>query len=235
MRVKVKKSLTIKQMSVVAVVTLVTVALFITLQLSHLIQQRKDDYTNQLFNSSVQVRKPLADALLGSNLNEIKSILITLRASGILGRAIVMTPDNIQVISLDFATYRPIPAAAKMIFGIPVEIRVPLYAYGVAHVAKPPQGYLILQVDDNRIYRFAMNTLALMVTSYLLLALVLVIAISWCINRLMVRPLRNMACELNSAEPADMLSCSPYHEDDEIGLLVKGYQNQLNKHKSGPS
>ncbi|MCP5821271.1 HAMP domain-containing protein, partial [Klebsiella pneumoniae] len=65
MRVKVRKSLTIKQMSVVAAVTLVTIALFMTLLLSHLIQQRKDDYINQLYNSSVQVRKPLADALLG--------------------------------------------------------------------------------------------------------------------------------------------------------------------------
>ena len=100
MRVKVRKSLTIKQMSVVAAVTLVTIALFMTLLLSHLIQQRKDDYINQLYNSSVQVRKPLADALLGSDLNAIKSTLITLRASGILGRAIVMTPENVQVISL---------------------------------------------------------------------------------------------------------------------------------------
>ncbi|HGY3148680.1 TPA: HAMP domain-containing protein [Morganella morganii] len=231
MRVKVRKSLTIKQMSVVAAVTLVTIALFMTLLLSHLIQQRKDDYINQLYNSSVQVRKPLADALLGSDLNAIKSTLMTLRASGILGRAIVMTPENVQVISLDFATHRPIPGTAKMIFGIPVEIKVPLYAYGVAHTGKPPQGYLILQVDDNRIYRFAMNIVALMVTSYLLLALVLVIAISWCINRLIVRPLRKMARELNSDETAEQLSCSAYHADDELGLLAKGYRNQLNKHK----
>ncbi len=123
MRVKVRKSLTIKQMSVVAAVTLVTIALFMTLLLSHLIQQRKDDYINQLYNSSVQVRKPLADALLGSDLNAIKSTLITLRASGILGRAIVMTPENVQVISLDFATHRPIPGTAKMIFGIRLRLR----------------------------------------------------------------------------------------------------------------
>jgi peptidoglycan/LPS O-acetylase OafA/YrhL len=45
-------------------------------------------------------------------------------------------------------------------------------------------------------YKFVMSALATLVTAYLLV-LILTVAITWCINRLMVRPLRKIARELN--------------------------------------
>lgn len=231
MKHKVKKSLTIKQMAAVTTVTLVAMAIFITLQLYHLIQQRKDDYINQLYNTSVQVQKPLTEALLRSDLADAKQQLMALRANGILGRAIVLSTEKVQVINLDFATHRPIPALAQSLLGIPVQIDVPLYAYGVSQLNSPPLGYLVLQVDANRVYRFGLNVFALMLTSYLLLALVLVIAISWCINRIIVHPLRNISQVLNANDTVELLNCPDNHSDDEIGSLVKGYNHQINKNK----
>jgi peptidoglycan/LPS O-acetylase OafA/YrhL len=41
-----------------------------------------------------------------------------------------------------------------------------------------------------------MSVLSTLVTAYFLLVLVLTVAITWCINRLIVRPLRKLAREL---------------------------------------
>ncbi|WP_340616361.1 HAMP domain-containing protein [Xenorhabdus entomophaga] len=231
MKLRVKRSLTIKQMAAVTGVTLVTIAIFITIQLSHLLQQRKDDYISQLNNAAVHIQTPLAEALLSSDLNKAKALLIGLKTSGILGRADVVLPNNVRVMSLDFATHRPIPELAKQVFGIPVEVNIPLYVYGVSPKTAEPQGHLILQVDSNRVYRFALNTLALMLTTYLLLALILTVAISWCVNRIIIHPLRYIARELNEEQPPEPMSCPKSHQDDELGLLVKGYNRQVNKQK----
>ncbi|WP_237385838.1 HAMP domain-containing protein [Xenorhabdus sp. Sc-CR9] len=232
MKLRVKRSLTIKQMAAVTGVTLVTIAIFITIQLSHLLQQRKDDYISQLQNAAVQIQTPLTEALRSSDLNKAKSLLIGLKTSGILGRADIVLPDNIRVMSLDFATHRPIPEMANYFFGIPVEVNIPLYVYGVSPKTIESQGHLILQVDSNRVYRFALNTLALMLTTYLLLALILAVSISWCINRIIIHPLRDIARELNEEEPSPVpMSCPKGHQDDELGLLVKGYNRQANKQK----
>ncbi|MDC9590559.1 HAMP domain-containing protein [Xenorhabdus sp. XENO-10] len=229
MKSRVKRSLTIKQMAAVTGVTLVTVAIFITIQLFHLLQQYKDDYTNQLNNAATQIKAPLAEALLSSDLNKAKTLLLGLKTSGILGRADVLLPDNVPVMSLDFATHRPIPELAKKVFGIPVEVNIPLYIYSASPKAAKPQGQLILQVDSNRVYRFAMNTLAFMLTTYLLLALILTVSISWCVNRIIIRPLRNIARELNEEQPPVPMFCPKIHQDDELGLLLKGYNRQVNK------
>lgn len=106
MKPHLKHSLTIKQMAAVAGVTLVTIAIFISIQLIYLIDQRREDYQNQLFNAGVSIQQPLADALLRSDLNDAKKQIIGLKATGILGKAIVMQPENIQVMSLDFAPKR---------------------------------------------------------------------------------------------------------------------------------
>ncbi|MDR0218107.1 MAG: HAMP domain-containing protein [Enterobacteriaceae bacterium] len=231
MKLRVKRSLTIKQMAAVTAVTLVTIAIFITIQLSHLLQQRKDDYINQLNNAAAQIQTPLAEALLRSDLNEAKTLLIGLKTSGILGRAELVSQDNSRIMSLDFATYRPISEAAKQLFGIPVEVHIPLHVYGIPPKDVSSLGDLILQVDSNRVYRFALNTLALMLTTYLLLALILTISISWCVNRIIVHPLRDVARELNEEHPPALISCPKNHQDDELGLLVKGYNRQINGQK----
>ncbi|KMW72612.1 membrane protein [Photorhabdus luminescens subsp. luminescens] len=231
MKLRVKRSLTIKQMAAVTGVTLVTIAIFITIQLCHFIQQRKDDYISQLNNAAVQVQAPLTEALLNSDLSKAKELLIGLRTVGILGRADVVLPEDIRVIRLSFATHRPIPELAKRVFGIPVEVSIPLHVYGSVSTDAKPLGHLILQVDSNRVYRFAINTLALMLTTYLLLALILTVSISWCINRIIVHPLRDIARDLNNDQPSEPMACPKYHQDDELGLLIRGYNRQFNKHK----
>ncbi|AOM41960.1 HAMP domain-containing protein [Xenorhabdus hominickii] len=232
MKLRVKRSLTIKQMAAVTGVTLVTIAIFITIQLSHLLQQRKDDYISQLNNAAVQIQTPLAEALLSSDLNKAKALLIGLKTSGILGRADVVLPDNGRIMSLNFATHRPIPELAERFFGIPVEVHIPLYVYGASPRSSESQGTLILQVDSNRVYRFALSTLALMLTTYLLLALILTVSISWCVNRIIIHPLRNIALKLNEEHPPEPMPCPKSHQDDELGLLVKGYNRQSNKQKT---
>ncbi|PHM36240.1 conserved hypothetical protein [Xenorhabdus innexi] len=232
MKSRVKRSLTIKQMAAVTGVTLVTLAIFITIQLSHLLQQRKDDYINQLHNAAAQIQTPLTEALLRSDLNTAKTLLIGLKTSGILGRAELISRDNSRIMSLDFATHRPIPELAKRVFGIPVEVNIPLHIYGISTQDLAAQGHLILQVDSNRVYRFALNTLALMLTTYLLLALIITVSVSWCINRIIIHPLRDIAKELNEEHPPVPMPSPKGHQDDELGLLVKGYNRQMNKQKS---
>lgn len=76
-------------------------------------------------------------------------------------------------------------------------------------------------------YKFVMSTLSTLVTIYLLLSLILTVAISWCINRLILHPLRNIARELNAIPAQELvghqLALPRLHQDDEIGMLVRSY------------
>ena len=231
MNTRVQRSLTFKSMVVFFVITLLFLALFLSIQFTYLLEQRKQDYLNQLSNAVVQVQKPLTDSLLSSDLNEAKRLLVSLKTSGIMGKAIV-TVDNATVMNLSFATPKPIPEWSLPLIGIPVEMTVPLYAYGTVAPQAKPQGYLTLQVDSNRVYRFALNTFALLTTTYLLLALIISIAMTWCVSRMIVRPLRKMAGELQANQYVDHLEVSQYHQDDEIGLLAKGYNRQIKRQNS---
>ncbi|SQB40402.1 putative phosphodiesterase [Citrobacter koseri] len=53
-------------------------------------------------------------------------------------------------------------------------------------------------------YKFVMSTLSTLVTIYLLLSLMLTVAITWCMNRLIVHPLRKIARELNDIPPQEL-------------------------------
>ncbi len=90
-----------------------------------------------------------------------------------------------------------------------------------------PIAYLVLQADSRQTYKFVMSVLSTLVTAYFLLVLILTVAITWCINRLIVRPLRKLARELNDVAPQDrlrhQLTLPRLHHDDEIGLLVRSY------------
>ncbi len=62
-------------------------------------------------------------------------------------------------------------------------------------------------------------------------------AISWCISRLILHPLRNIAHELNAIPPQEVvghqLVLPRLHQDDEIGMLVRSYnlnQQLLQRH-----
>lgn len=85
----------------------------------------------------------------------------------------------------------------------------------------------MLQADSWQTYKFVMSVLSTLVTAYFLLVLILTVAITWCINRLIVRPLRKLARELNDVAPQDrlghQLTLPRLHHDDEIGLLVRSY------------
>lgn len=224
---RVSRSLTIKQMAMVSVVALITICIFVVIQLFHFVDQRKEDYVQQLENLAHSVREPLSEAMLNMDAVRAQKILDSLVPIGILSRADVMLPNELQALKGRFTQERAVPEAVMKIFDLPVQVSMPLY--GIEHniAARQPSSYLVLQADSFRIYQFILSTLSTMVSTYLLLALILTVAISWCMNRLLVYPLRALAQELRSM-PLDtpnfhQLTPPPSHGDDELGLLVHNY------------
>ncbi|MDA5536750.1 biofilm formation regulator HmsP [Yersinia mollaretii] len=224
---RVRRSLTIKQMAAVAVVALVTICIFIVLQLFHFVQQRKDDYAKQLESIAYSVRQPLSEAILSVDVPQAKKILNNLLPIGILSRAEVILPNQIQVLHANFPTERPVPRWAKRIFSLPVEITLPLYALERVSANPQPLAHLVLRADSYRMYQFILSALSAMLSTYLLLALVLSVSIAWCINRLIIHPLRAMAKELENIGQQGVLhhqlTLPAHHQDDELGILVRNY------------
>jgi len=224
---RVRRSLTIKQMAAVSSVAVITICIFIVIQLFHFVQQRRDDYAQQLESIAHSVRLPLSQAVLEVDLNETQDILNTLRPVGILSRAEVVLPNEITALSTHFPAGRPVPEWVVRMFNLPVTISVPLYSAAASPTAPKPLAYLELQADSYRMYQFIVSALSTMLTTYLLLALILSISVSWCINRLMIKPLRAIARELEALSESDIvhhqLSLPARHEDDEFGMLVRSY------------
>ena len=223
---RVSRSLTIKQMATVSAVALVTISIFIVIQLFHFVQQRRVDYAQQMENVAHTVRQPLSEAVLKADIPQAERILNTLKPAGILSRADVVLPNAFQALHADFAPEKPVPRFVARLFELPVQITLPLYS--VEHRGLPkPIAYLVLQADSSRVYQFLLSTLSTMITTYLLLALILSVAISWCINRLIVHPLRNISRELQELPPPAILThklALPHnHRDDEIGMLIRSY------------
>lgn len=234
---RVRRSLTIKQMAAVSSVTLVMLCIFTIIQLFHFVQQRREDYAQQLENIAHSVRKPLAEAVLNVDIPESKRLLNSLLSVGILARADVVLPNELKALHADFPPERPVPATIARVFNLPVKISVPLYALERVSTNPHPLAYLVLQADSYRIYKFILSLLSTMLATYLLLTLILTVSISWCMNRLLVHPLRDIARELESLRPTDVLghhlSLSPLHSDDELGMLVRNYnRNQLSVEKT---
>ena len=233
---RVRRSLTIKQMAAVSSVAAITICFFIVIQLFHFVQQRRDDYAQQLENIAHSVREPLSQAVLDVDLNETQDILNTLQPVGILSRAKVVMPNQIAALHTNFPAGRPVPPWISRGFNLPVTISVPLYSAAASPKDPKPRAYLVLQADSYRMYQFIVSALSTMLTTYLLLALILTISLSWVINRLIVKPLRTIARELESLPESDVpfhqLTMPLLHEDDEIGMLVRSYnrnQQQLQK------
>ncbi|CAI1838024.1 TPA: biofilm formation regulator HmsP [Serratia fonticola] len=224
---RVRRSLTIKQMAAVSGVALVTICIFIVIQLFHFVQQRRDDYAQQLENVAQAVRQPLAEAVLRMDVPETKRVLNSLQPVGILTRADIVLPNEFQALHANFPPERPVPALVARIFELPVQISVPLYSLERVPANPQPLAYLVLQADSYRMYQFILSTLSTMLSTYLLLALILSIAVSWCMNRLLVYPLRAMARELENVPQEDLpyhqLMLPAQHQDDELGLLVRNY------------
>lgn len=114
----------------------------------------------------------------------------------------------------------------RPLFKLPIRISVPLYSPPQTQYSTP-LAHLVLQADSYRMFQFIVSTFSIMLATYLLLALILSIAITWCINRLMVYPLRAIITELKNL-PAQriahhQLTLPAWHQDDEIGALVRCY------------
>jgi len=223
---RVSRSLTIKQMAMVAGVTMVFAFVFCAILLFHFVQQNRFTTATQLESVARAVREPLSAAILKGDIPEAETILGRIQPAGIVSRADVVLPNQFQALRMRFIEERPVPVMITRLFELPVQISLPIYS--LERPANPqPLAYLVLQSDSYRTYKFVMSALATLVTAYLLLVLMLTVAITWCINRLIVRPLRALARELNDL-PADervghQLPLPRLHHDDEIGMLVRSY------------
>lgn len=214
-------------MAIVSGVSLVTICFFVAIQLFHFVEQRRADDAQQLENIARSVARPLAQSVLEVNFQETQHLLNTLRPVGILSRANVMLPNQMPALSTQFPQGRPVPEWIMNSFNLPVKVTVPLYSPASNLNTAKPLAYLQLQADSYRMYHFFVSTLSTLLTTYLLLALILSIVISWCINRLIIHPLRSIARELAALPENEVhyhqLKRRPRHSDDEFGLLIRSY------------
>ncbi len=188
----------------VAAVVLVFVFIFCTVLLFHLVQQNRYNTATQLESIARSVREPLSSAILKGDIPEAEAILASIKPAGVVSRADVVLPNQFQALRKSFIPERPVPVMVTRLFELPVQIS--LGVYSLERPANPqPIAYLVLQADSFRMYKFVMSTLSTLVTIYLLLSLILTVAISWCINRLILHPLRNIARELNAIPPRSLL------------------------------
>ncbi|MCU3487103.1 biofilm formation regulator HmsP [Enterobacter hormaechei subsp. steigerwaltii] len=223
---RVSRSLTIKQMAMVSAVTMLFVFIFCIILLFHSVQQNRYNTASQLESIARSVREPLSASILKGDIPEAESILKRIQPAGIVSRADVVLPNQFQALRMSFIPERPVPMMVMRLFELPVQISLPLYS--LERPANPqPLAYLVLQADSYRMYKFVMSWVATLVTTYLLLTLMLSVALTWCINRLIVHPLRRIARELNDLSPQEhmghQLPLPRLHHDDEIGMLVRSY------------
>ncbi|MFY4330738.1 biofilm formation regulator HmsP [Enterobacter hormaechei] len=223
---RVSRSLTIKQMAMVSAVTMLFVFIFCVILLFHSVQQNRYNTASQLESIARSVREPLSASILKGDIPEAESILKRIQPAGIVSRADVVLPNQFQALRMSFIPERPVPMMVMRLFELPVQISLPLYS--LERPANPqPLAYLVLQADSYRMYKFVMSWVATLVTTHLLLTLMLSVALTWCINRLIVHPLRRIARELNDLSPQEhmghQLPLPRLHHDDEIGMLVRSY------------
>lgn len=223
---RVSRSLTIKQMAMVAAIAAVFVFLFCSILLFHFVQQNCYNTATQLESIARSVREPLSAAILKADIPEAETILSRIQPAGIVSRADVVLPNQFQALRMRFIPERPVPVTITRMFELPVQISLPIYS--LERPSNPqPLAYLVLQADSWRTYKFVMSTLSTLVTAYLLLVLIVTVAIAWSISRLIVRPLRDIARMLNDVSPqmlvGHQLPLPRLHHDDEIGMLVRSY------------
>ncbi len=223
---RLRRSLTIKQMTAVSAVAVVTLSLFIVIQLFHFVQQRREDYARQLESIAFSVREPLAEAVLRGDVVRVEAILDNLLPVAFLSRADVMLPGYLQTLHARFPSERPVPAWLARVFKLPIRIAVPLYALPQAPTSAP-LATLVLQADSYRMFQFIVSTFSMLLATYFLLALILSVAVTWRINRLMIHPLRAVITELQAVPTEQLLQhrLTPpkHHQDDELGALVRSY------------
>lgn len=223
---RVSRSLTIKQMAMVTAVTMVFVFVFCVILLFHAIQQNRYNTATQLESIARSIREPLSAAILKGDIPQAESIIKSIKPAGVVSQADVVLPNQFQALRMSFIPERPVPVMMKRLFEMPVQISLPVYS--LQRPANPqPLAYLVLKSDSWRMYKFVISWISTLVTTYLLLTLMLTVALTWCINRLIVHPLRRIARELDSLSPQQQvghqLALQRLHHDDEIGMLVRSY------------
>ncbi len=235
---RVSRSLTIKQMAMVTAVTMVFVFVFCVILLFHAIQQNRYNTASQLESIARSIREPLSAAILKGDIPQAESIIKSIRPAGVVSQADVVLPNQFQALRMNFIPERPVPVMVKRLFELPVQISLPVYS--LQRPANPqPLAYLVLQSDSLRMYKFVISWVSTLVTTYLLLTLMLTVALTWCINRLIVHPLRRIARELDTLSPQQQighqLPVPRLHHDDEIGMLVRSYnlnqQRMMRQHE----
>lgn len=223
---RVRRSLTIKQMAMVSTVAIVFIFVFIVIQLFYFVQQNRNDTMTRMENMAHSVRVPLAQAVLKADIPQAEEVLNTLQPAGIISRIDVVLPNQFQALGVSFTPQVQIPRLVTRLFELPVQVSLPLYSLGQPGNSQP-LAYLVLQADSSHLYRFILSTLSILLTTYLLLALILTVSISWAINRLVIHPIRKIAYDLDGLSPQDVsahqLPVSSLHQDDEIGMLVRSY------------
>lgn len=168
---RVSRSLTIKQMAMVAAVVMVFVFVFCTVLLFHLVQQNRYNTATQLESIARSVREPLSSAILKADLPGAETILESIKPAGVVSRADVVLPNQFQALRKRFIPERPVPVMVTRLFELPVQISLPVYS--LERPANPqPLAYLVLQADSYRMYKFVMSALSTLVTIYLLLSLI---------------------------------------------------------------
>ena len=223
---RVSRSLTIKQMAMVTAVTMVFVFVFCVILLFHAIQQNRYNTATQLESIARSIREPLSAAILKGDIPQAESIIKSIKPAGVVSQADVVLPNQFQALRMNFIPEHPVPVMMKRLFEMPVQISLPVYS--LQRPANPqPLAYLVLQSDSWRMYKFVISWISTLVTTYLLLTLMLTVALTWCINRLIVHPLRRIARELDTLSPQQQvghqLALPRLHHDDEIGMLVRSY------------
>ncbi|WP_159566805.1 biofilm formation regulator HmsP [Budvicia diplopodorum] len=223
----VKRSLTIKQMAVVTIVALATICIFIVVQMFDFIQQRKNDYATQLDNIAYSVTQPLERALWKQNNKEIQKTLDSLIEIGMLSKADLVINSDLTSIHSRSGQYGKVPTFFSYMLSLPIRTSIPLYVPDHDAVAPQAMGQLVLEADSYKLYQYTLHKLSTVLATYLLLALMLSISISWFLNRLLVYPLRNIANDLRLLSPDDIqyhqLALPVRHQDDELGMLVRNY------------
>jgi len=224
-------------MAMVSAVCMVFICIFCVILLLHFSQQNRYNTATQLESIARSIREPLSAAILKGDIPQAESIIKSIKPAGVVSQADVVLPNQFQALRMNFIPEHPVPVMMKRLFEMPVQISLPVYS--LQRPANPqPLAYLVLQSDSWRMYKFVISWISTLVTTYLLLTLMLTVALTWCINRLIVHPLRRIARELDTLSPQQQmghqLALPRLHHDDEIGMLVRSYnlnqQRMLRQH-----
>ena len=99
---RVSRSLTIKQMEMVAGVSMAFVLVFCSILLFHFVQQNRFSTATHLESIARAVREPLSSAILKGDIPEAETILSRIQPAGIVSRADVVLPNQFQALRMRF-------------------------------------------------------------------------------------------------------------------------------------